>query len=144
MRTPPVVRRYLPLFAVAGTLAVSACAQRAALPATGLPTVSGVRASVAVHPGAGAPQTARRGTLPSHLLFLTNENGTISIYPLSDPSQGGSLATISGLSAFQQQLVVDKSGNLFVVNNGGSAGDDYVLKYAPPYDGSPTILNTVW
>ena len=143
MRTPPVVRRYRPLLAVAATWAVSACAQQAALPTAGAPAVPSARAS-AMRPSAGAPRTVRRGTLPSHLLFLTNENGTISIYPLSNPSQGGPLATISGLTAVQQQMVVDKSGNLFVVNNGASAGDDYVLKYAPPYDGSPTILNTVW
>ena len=138
MRTPPVVRRYLPLLAAAGTLAASACAQQATLPAAG-PPGTGATARA----GAAAPRTMRGATLPSHLLFLTNENGTISIYPLSNPGLGP-VATISGLTGYQQQMVVDKSGNLFVVNNGPSAGDDYVLKYGPPYNGSPAILNTVW
>ena len=73
----------------------------------------------------------RRTTLPSQLLFVPNEDGTISIYPLDDPSTP--VAQITGLQASQQGMVVDASGNLFVVNNGASAGDDYVLKYAPPH-----------
>ena len=84
----------------------------------------------------------RAATLPSQLLFVPNEDGTIGIYPLNDPSTP--VAQITGLQASQQGMVVDASGNLFVVNNGASAGDDYVLKYAPPYTGSPTVLNTVW
>jgi hypothetical protein len=84
----------------------------------------------------------RAATLPSQLLFVPNEDGTIGIYPLDDPSTP--VAQITGLQASQQGMVVDASGNLFVVNNGPSAGDDYVLKYAPPYAGPPTVLNTVW
>jgi len=91
----------------------------------------------AVHQSRG-----RAATLPSQLLFVPNEDGTIGIYPLDDPSTP--VAQITGLQASQQGMVVDASGNLFVVNNGPSAGDDYVLKYAPPYTGSPTVLNTVW
>jgi hypothetical protein len=138
MRTPPVVRRYLPLLAVAGTLAASACAQQSALPTAGAP-VAGSTART----GAAVPRRARGKTLPANLLFVTNENGTISIYALSNPGQGP-LATISGLTGYQQQMVVDKSGNLFVVNNGPSAGDDYVSVFAPPYNGPPKILSTVW
>jgi hypothetical protein len=84
----------------------------------------------------------RAATLPSQLLFVPNEDGTIGIYALDDPSTP--VAQITGLHASQQGMVVDASGNLFVVNNGASAGDDYVLKYAPPYTGSPTVLNTIW
>jgi hypothetical protein len=84
----------------------------------------------------------RARTLPSQLLFVPNEDGTIGIYPLDDPS--APIAQITGLQAYQQQMVVDASGDLFVVNNGPSAGDDYVAEYAPPYTGAPTILNTVW
>lgn len=137
MKTPPVVRRYLTLLAGAGTLAASACAQQTALPTAGPPAAGPAVRAI------GAPH-ARHRTLPSQLLFLANENGSISIYPLHDPAQSGPIATISGLLGYQQQMVVDASGNLIVVNNGPSAQDDYVAKYAPPYNGSPTILNTVW
>lgn len=88
--------------------------------------------------------TALKGTLPSQLLFVTTEAGTIDIYPLQHPNQGGVIAQITGLQAYQQQMAVDASNDLFVVNNGASASDDYVSEYAPPYTAAPTILNTVW
>lgn len=93
---------------------------------------------------AGANFRARDGALPSQLLFVTNEDGTIGIYPLKHPNKTGPLAMITGLKASQQQMTVDTSGNLFVVNNGASAGDDYVSVFAPPYTSPPTILSTVW
>lgn len=135
MKTSPVVRRYLVLLAGAGFFAASGCSQQAALPVAA-PAVRGpARVS-------GAPPVRRR-TLPSQLLFLTPENGTIAIYPLSNP-KSGPVATISGLIGGQQQIVVDSQGNLIVANNGASGQDDYIAEYAPPYDGAPTILNTVW
>lgn len=140
MRTLPVVRRYLSLFAGTGILAAAACSQQAALPTAG--PAGGPVGAAAVRSG-GMPGEHRK-TLPSQLLFLTNEDSTISIYPLNNPAQSGPLATISGLKGYQQQMVVDGSGNLFFANNGPSADQDYVAEYAPPYDGSPTILNTVW
>ena len=72
----------------------------------------------------------RAATLPSQLLFVPNEDGTIGIYPLNDPSTP--VAQITGLQASQQGMVVNASGNLFVVNNGASAGDDYVLNLLLP------------
>lgn len=87
---------------------------------------------------------AHRRALPNQLLFVPTENGSIDIYPLKNPNKGGVIAQITGLQAFQQQLAVDASDDLYVVNNGASASDDYVSVYAPPYDGTPTILNTIW
>jgi hypothetical protein len=82
--------------------------------------------------------------LPSELLFVPTENGTIDIYSLKRPNQSGVIARITGLTASQQEMTVDANNDLFVVNNGGSANDDYVSEYVPPYTGAPTILNTVW
>jgi hypothetical protein len=87
---------------------------------------------------------AHKRTLPSQLLFVPTETGTIDIDPLQHPNQGGVIAQITGLKAFQQQMAVDASNDLFVVNNGASADDDYVSEYAPPYDGTPTILSTTY
>jgi hypothetical protein len=87
---------------------------------------------------------ARAATLPSQLLFVPTENGTIDIYPLANPSQSGPVAQITGLTAFQDGMDVDKSGDLFVVNNGPSGNDDYVSEFAPPYTGSPKVLSTTW
>jgi hypothetical protein len=128
MRTPPVRRRFLTLLAGAGILAAPACAQQSTLPA------AGVRVE----------QTIVRASLPSQLLFLTNEDGSISIYPLSKPAKSGPLATISGLSGSQQEMTVDADGTLIVANNGAFAQDDYIAEYASPYDGPPTILNAMW
>lgn len=94
--------------------------------------------------GGSAARQVRAASLPSRLLFVPTETGTIAIYPLVHPNHNGPLATISGLTGSQQQMVVDAAGNLFVVNNGASASDDFVSKFAPPYDGAPTILNTQW
>lgn len=94
-----------------------------------------------LHP---ARHHARTGTLPSQLLFVPTESSTIDIYPLAKPNKAGPIAQITGLTANQDGMVVDKSGNLFVVNNGAYGNYDYVSEYAPPYDGSPTILSTVW
>src|SRR5580693_4199838 len=74
---------------------------------------------------------ARRSTLPSDLLFIPTENGAIDIYALKNPNKSGVIAQITGLQAFQDGMIVDAGGNLFVVNNGASGNDDYVLKYAP-------------
>jgi len=90
------------------------------------------------------PPASRAHTLPSQLLFVPSEAGTIDIYPLKNPEQGGVIAQITGLTADQQQMTVDAGNDLYVVNNGPSAGDDYVLKYSPPYTGTPTVLQTVW
>lgn len=87
---------------------------------------------------------AHKRTLPSQLLFIPDESGDIDIYPLKKPDQGGVIAQITGLKASQQQMSVDASNDLYVVNNGASAGDDYVLEFAPPYTAAPTVLNTVW
>jgi hypothetical protein len=72
------------------------------------------------------------------------ENGTIDIYPLKHAEKKGPIAQITGLTAFQDGMVVDASGNLFVVNNGPFGNDDYVMEFAPPYNSAPTIVNTVW
>jgi streptogramin lyase len=82
-------------------------------------------------------------TLPANLLFVTAENGTIPIYDLTNPGPGP-VYTITGLKYSQGQMVADKSGNLFVVNNGSFENDDYVSEFAPPYNSAPTILQTVW
>jgi hypothetical protein len=90
------------------------------------------------------PATAnlRAQSLPKELLFIPTEAGTIDIYPLKNPS--GPIQSISGLTASQDQMVTDGAGNLYVVNNGASANDLYVSVFAPPYTGSPAILNTIW
>jgi hypothetical protein len=87
---------------------------------------------------------AHKRTLPSQLLFVPAEDGTIDIYPLHNPNKGGVIAQITGLKASQQQMAVDASNDLLVVNNGASADDDFVAEYAPPYDGAPTILSTTF
>lgn len=85
----------------------------------------------------------RPHSLPSELVFISNENGTIDIYDLTNPGPGP-VATITGLIAFQQQMVVDKNNDLFVVNNGTYGNDDFVSEYVPPYSGLPVILSTLW
>ena len=87
---------------------------------------------------------AHAHALPSQLLFVPLENGTIDIYPLKNPKKNGVAGQITGLSGSQEGMTVDAGGNLFVVNNGSFANDDYVSVFAPPYTGAPTILNTVW
>lgn len=93
--------------------------------------------------GALPPMHMHR-TLPSQLLFIPTENGSIEIYPLKNPNESGPIAQITGLTALQGGMVVDESGNLFVANNGAFGNDDYISEYAAPYDGAPTILNTSW
>jgi hypothetical protein len=93
-------------------------------------------------PGAVRAVRAPATKLPSQLLFVPSETGTIQIYGLKNLSKP--LAQISGLQAYQDQMVVDAHGDLFVVNNGPYGNDDYVSEYAPPYNSAPTILNTVW
>jgi hypothetical protein len=88
------------------------------------------------------PLIKRHKPLPSQLLFLTTGLGSIDIYSLSKPDQP--LQTIGGLHEAQQQMDVDATGNLYVVNNGSIQADNYVGVYAPPYDGTPTILTTAW
>ncbi len=99
----------------------------------------------------GSPSTlppATRGTharvLPSQLLFVPAENGSIDIYPLKDPTKSGIIAQITGLVGNQQAMTVDAGNDLFVVNNGPSASEDFVSEYAPPYASAPTILSTTW
>lgn len=111
--------------------------------ACGAPSLSGGPANQAsVLPSAHVVRHSR--SLPAKLLFVPTETGSIDIYPLEKPNKTGPIAEITGLTAFQDGMVVDKSGNLFVVNNGSFGNDDYVSEYAPPYSGTPTILNTVW
>lgn len=98
--------------------------------------------AVIVWPGA-VLSTPARSSLPAELLFVPTENETIDIYDLTDPGKGP-VASISGLHAFQSQMVVDKSDDLFVVNNGTFGNDDYVSEFAPPYGAPPTILSTAW
>ncbi len=130
------MRRHLSILALASTAAVfSACATANDGSTLQLQTTANVL------PAHDHPRT---GTLPSQLLFVPAENGTIDIYPLTNPSTSGPIAQISGLAASQDGMVVDRAGDLFVVNNGSYANYDYVSEYAPPYTGSPTILNTVW
>jgi hypothetical protein len=88
------------------------------------------------------PQVQRRQALPSQLLFLTTGLGTIDIYSLAKPTQP--LQTINGLQEGQQQMDVDGENNLYVVNNGNIQADNFVGVYAPPYDGTPTILPAAW
>lgn len=140
MKTPPVLRRYLMPIAGAAILAAAACARQSALPAAGISAAGTLPAAVA----ARISPRARRNTLPSQLLFLADEDGSISIYPLSKPARGGPIAAISGLIGFQQEMTVDAHGTLIVANNGSFSQDDYVAEYAPPYNGAPTILNTTW
>jgi hypothetical protein len=130
------MRRYC--FALIAPLAIGLLAACSGSPASpgGLPS-----GASALPPLGGA---ARERTLPSQLLFVTAQPGTIDIYPLLHPGKTGVIAQITGLKAYQQQLAVDASNDLFVVNNGASADDDYVAEYAPPYDGTPAILSTVW
>lgn len=90
-----------------------------------------------------AARAAHTRTLPSQLLFVTQEDGTVGIYSLKDP-KSGPIAKITGLEANQDQMTVDASGNLFVVNNGAYGNYFYVSEFAPPYTGAPTILNTYW
>jgi hypothetical protein len=127
-------RPRLPLIAPCAILLVTACAGPAG-------SNAGFPANTAVLPAA---RTERGATLPSQLLFVPTETGTIDVYPLKNPNQGGVIAQITGLTASQQQMTVDAVNDLFIVNNGPSAGDDYVLEYAPPYTGTPTKLNTIW
>lgn len=140
MRTPPVLRRYLTLLAGAGIMGTPACAQQSAP----LPGAPGAAANEGVASRTFGDRGPARATLPSQLLFLTNEDGTISIYPLSKPVKSGPVATISGLTGFQQEITVDANGTLIVANNGSFAQDDFISEYAPPYDGSPTILKAMW
>lgn len=96
-----------------------------------------------VWPTAALPSARAQRSLPAELLFIPSENGTIDIYDLTDPD-AGPLFTITGLIAFQQQMVVDKSNNLFVVNSGPFGNDDFVSEFAPPYNSRPVILSTAW
>ncbi|MEO6990350.1 MAG: hypothetical protein ABI346_00850 [Candidatus Baltobacteraceae bacterium] len=116
-------------------------------------TVStGLIAVACLPPGADAgslrpilPSAVRaNGTqaLPPELLFIPTETGTIDIYRLKEPSKP--IAQITGLKNFQDQMVVDAGGNLFVTNNGAFGVDDYVSEYAPPYNSAPVILSTAW
>jgi hypothetical protein len=88
------------------------------------------------------PSAVHAAKLPAQLLFLPSETGTVDIYSLSKPTKP--LQTISGFHGGQQQMDVDISGDLLVVNNGSGINDNFVGVYAPPYDQPPTILNTVW
>ena len=114
--------------------ALSACA--------GSPTPS---AGLLGSPSALPPRPAAHAhALPSQLLFVPLENGTIDIYPLHNPNKNGVVGQITGLTASQQGMTVNGNGNLYVVNNGAYGNDDYVSVFAPPYTGAPTILNTMW
>lgn len=120
-----------------GMLAIlAACSQGSAIPPSTSPAGSSVLRSVHAN--------ARARTLPSQLLFVPLENGTIDIYPLKRPNKTGPVAEITGLTAIQDGMVVDANGNLFVANNGAFGNDDYVMEFAPPYTSPPAILNTVW
>ena len=128
-------RFYLALIAPVAIGLLAACSGSAAAP-------GGLSSSTSALPPVGS--AAHKRTLPSQLLFIPDEGGDIDIYPLKRPDQGGVIAQITGLKAYQQQMAVDASNDLFVVNNGASAADDYVSIYAPPYDGTPTILSTTF
>lgn len=99
--------------------------------------------AVALVAASSGAALAEQSSLPQTLLFTETQNGTIPIYDLSDPARGP-VATITGLSCIQGQMVVDKSGDLFVVNNGSGGQCFYVSEYVPPYNAAPIILQTIW
>lgn len=115
------------------------------LAACGQGSPTAVRDSTgAANPLPPLASNVRSHSLPSDLLFVPLENGTIDIYPLKQPNKSGPVAQITGLTAFQDGMIVDANGNLFVANNGAFGNDDYVMEFAPPYTSPPMILNTVW
>jgi hypothetical protein len=122
------------LLAVATAIVLAGCSQaQLAQPQGANPAVQTPRA---------LPHVKRQKPLPSQLLFLTTGLDSIDIYSLAKPDQP--LQTIDGLHEGQQQMDVDAAGNLYVVNNGTIEDDNYVGVYAPPYDGTPTILAATW
>lgn len=131
--TIPLQGRWAVLAGVTAIL-LAGCSQPQLAQSPGVnPAVQGPRAPARVK---------RHKPLPSQLLFLTTGLDTIDIYSLAKPDQP--LQTIDGLHEGQQQMDVDADGNLYVVNNGNIQDDNYVGVYAPPYDGSPTILTAAW
>jgi len=122
------------LVAGAAATVLAGCSQPQLGQATG--------ATPAVRAPRAQPRIKRNKTLPSQLLFLTTGLGAIDIYSLAKPDQP--VQTIDGLQENQQQMDVDAARNLYVVNNGNLQDDNHVAVYAPPYDGSPTILTAAW
>ena len=127
-------RLYLRLAVTCTLVLASAC--------SGPPANSGFPTNASALPPAA--RGSHSGSLPSQLLFVPTEQGSINVYPLQDPNSSGPITQITGLTGGQQHMVVDANNDLFVVNNGASAGDDFVSEYAPPYTSPPAILNTVW
>ena len=83
--------------------------------------------------------------LPANLLFVPTGDETINVYDLVNPNKGGPLAQItSGVVGAQFQMTADEANDLFVVNdNFLNNNQEYVSVYAPPYDGTPTLLTGV-
>ncbi|HXM08007.1 MAG TPA: hypothetical protein VN936_11100 [Candidatus Acidoferrum sp.] len=122
------------LLAGATAIALSGCSQSQSAQPLG--------ANLAVQTQKVQPHVKPQKPLPSQLLFLTTGLGSIDIYSLAKPDQP--LQTIDGLHESQQQMDVDAGGDLYVVNNGSIEDDNYIGVYAPPYDGTPTILTAAW
>ena len=82
-----------------------------------------------------------RSTLPSELLFVPTGREQINIYSLRAPGKGPLAQITAGLVGDQYQETVDTAGNLYVVNDNFNVRDqEYVSVYAPPYNGTPKIL----
>jgi hypothetical protein len=102
-------------------------------------------AAVPVAGHGSAAVHARHAALPANLLFVPTGNETVNIYDLQNPNKRGPLGQItSGLAGTQFQMTADEANDLFIVNDNFLNNEqEYVSVYAPPYDGTPTILTGV-
>jgi hypothetical protein len=128
-------RRWFSLaVSLAAASGLSACGGAAPAGSSLLPNVP--RAAHAIHQSA----------LPSQLIFVPDSLGAVYIFSLKSPAQGP-VGLISNLPGFQVQSTVDGKGNFYIGSQGtGFFNPDeyYVAKFAPPYNGKPVYMQTVW